>query len=832
MRIRDWIFGPHAGATNGDLEKLVRRESFSEFLPWIAFDDEQKRYLNADESMGYLWECTPLAFAGESQMDTLETILNYDFPRHTILQVILFGDPDITDYINKYLSPKGRDSELGRRTINEFSNFILNGTAGLEQMFGTPVRNFRCFFALKTPEDLDLSLLANFEQNLSSLGLQPRLMEPVDLLKFMRRMFNRNLSESEKFYDPYRPIRKQVINGETIIKDGKQSLRIGPEDNHVYIRCLTPKALPLSVDSLDANELAGFVRDSVDSFQLRTPFLWSINIIFDSSVETQIHQKASVTNAQQSTGSFSIQIRKRSEEFTWALSQLSDKKRFVRIVPSLVIFGRTEQECLMAAAAAKSVWQKKKYIIQEESILRRSVFLFSLPFGFYPTKANLTVLERDFSVPIEVASRLIPIQADFRGTLYDPALLLLGMKGQLIGVNVFSKLNNNHNFLMAAESGSGKTFFVNMMLFNHYLEGAKIRVVDIGYGYQKMCRILGGTFLDFGEDNVVINPFHSNAQTDEDIKSDYIGAANVVGEMVYSSSKNELDETEATLLFDAVMYAFREDPINGIDAVCRYLAEFPKYASEELQGFEDIARNHARRMAFNLSPFRRNGVYGRYFNGPTTFDIKNDDFVVLELEKLTSKRDLMGVVIMQVLNAITQDLYLSDRGSRRFILFEEAWSFFDGRDRVGKVIVEGYRRARRYQGAFGIVTQSMLDTLAFGEAGTTIRHNSATKFMLQSTSYPEAHEKGVINAPGLMLEMLQNLKKINGHYSEVFVDTPFGKGVGRLVVDPWNYWLATSSGADVNRFMRLMEEHNDVVKVLEIVTGISENTRQVLNASL
>jgi conjugal transfer ATP-binding protein TraC len=178
---------------------------------------------------------------------------------------------------------------------------------------------------------------------------------------------------------------------------------------------------------------------------------------------------------------------------------------------------------------------------------------------------------------------------------------------------------------------------------------------------------------------------------------------------------------------------------------------------------------------------------------------------------------------MQVLNAITQDLYLSDRGSRRFILFEEAWSFFDGRDRVGKVIVEGYRRARRYQGAFGIVTQSMLDTLAFGEAGTTIRHNSATKFMLQSPSYAEAADKGVIDASGLKLKLLQDLTKLNGHYSEVFVETSHGQGVGRLVVDPWSYWLATSSGKDVNRFMKLMDEHdNDVVKVLEILSGIKE----------
>ncbi|MFX4899050.1 hypothetical protein ABTB86_19635, partial [Acinetobacter baumannii] len=69
----------------------------------------------------------------------------------------------------------------------------------------------------------------------------------------------------------------------------------------------------------------------------------------------------------------------------------------------------------------------------------------------------------------------------------------------------------------------------------------------------------------------------------------------------------------------------------------------------------------ARELAFNLRDFGSDGAYGHYFNGPSTFDISSDEFVVLELERLKNLPDLFNVVVMVVVNAVTQELYLSGR---------------------------------------------------------------------------------------------------------------------------------------------------------------------------
>jgi conjugal transfer ATP-binding protein TraC len=52
----------------------------------------------------------------------------------------------------------------------------------------------------------------------------------------------------------------------------------------------------------------------------------------------------------------------------------------------------------------------------------------------------------------------------------------------------------------------------------------------------------------------------------------------------------------------------------------------------------------ARKLAFNIREFTSHGFHGKFFTGPSTFDIHRDAFVVLELENLKIQPDLYRVV--------------------------------------------------------------------------------------------------------------------------------------------------------------------------------------------
>jgi len=229
-----------------------------------------------------------------------------------------------------------------------------------------------------------------------------------------------------------------------------------------------------------------------------------------------------------------------------------------------------------------------------------------------------------------------------------------------------------------------------------------------------------------------------------------------VAQMIFSSGNNNPNETDMTLISQAVRWAWQKEGNDAdIDTVYEYLGNFNLYSSE---GGE--IREAASRLAFNLADFRSGGAFGRFVNGRSTFDISNDDFVVLELERLLPKKVLFKVVTLQVINAVTMDLYLSDRSDRRLICFDEASQFLGESSTLKQVIEEGYRRARKYHGSFTICLQSVLDTLRFGAVGNVIRENSAFKFYLESTTFEEAKRQGVLDYDEFTMHILKSTKSL------------------------------------------------------------------------
>ncbi|MDN4436818.1 conjugal transfer protein TraC, partial [Citrobacter portucalensis] len=257
-----------------------------------------------------------------------------------------------------------------------------------------------------------------------------------------------------------------------------------------------------------------------------------------------------------------------------------------------------------------------------------------------------------------------------------------------------------------------------------------------------------------------------------------------------------------------------------------------KYIDSEFMDKHQASAEKLHQIAFDLSyllgAFKSDGYYGKFFTGPTTFNIKDDEFVCTDLEKLRSVKQLFYPMIVNLMNAITMDLYLSDRSQPNLILVEEVASMlqktgFVTMDGLTQMINECYRRARKYRGAMGIVLQSPLDYEALPGLGPVVKANAQWRYYLESRMYDEAVSKGVlpnING-GFPLKLLRSVRNARPNYGEVFIDCPLGMGVARLCVDKWRYWINTSDGKDVAAFDRLIATGMEPVKVIEQLSGVS-----------
>jgi len=795
------------GMTFERLRQSVSRDAYSDFLPMVAWVEEEEAFLCIDDGWGQAWELIPSAYLFAHVHQALLGLLNIHFAAGTVLQLHSFADPLIDTALDAFLDLKTRPDPLIQASARRTADYLGRGRHGLPALHGIPLRNFRTILSVKTRRPMARDLKRQIEEQLDKLGIVR--LPPEEIVAFYRRIFNGVSVNAPGVFasDPddsgaAPPIRKQIIDA------GPDLLFEGPEvflGNQVA-RCLTPKSPARRISAERANRLTGGMRGSAeDSDQIGGPFLYTLNILFDHSA-FEIHKRAQVLSAQKAAGSFAVEVGKQIEEIGWVLDEAGNSK-FVRVIPTVWVFGRDSAHAREMAARAKRLWESEPlpFMMQEESYLNPILLPMSLPFGLYPDNKTLRMLERDFRMPVKAAVLLSPIQTDFRGG-GRPALLYTGRKGQLITLDLFDSRINNYNFIVSAESGAGKSFLLNNLCQQYYAQGALIRIIDIGGSYRKLCTLCSGRYIDIGQERLVLNPFDMGFALDgEDKQSAIAMAVAIVAEMANASTRKGVTTSQWNLLKSAVQWTIDEGHAEeGIDAVRGWLGAYPQFASSELDRVDHLIP-FARELAFNLRDFASDGAYGHFFNGPSTFDITQDEFVVLELERLKSMPDLFNVVVMVVVNAVTQELYLSARDRPRFVLCDEAAQFMtktEGQDlsRLAEAFGQGYRRARKYQGSFGIVLQSMNDLMLFGGTGQVILENAATRFLLQGSTYDKAVENKILDYSGFVLELLKSVRNSKPYYSEVFIDSPLGLGIARLVVDPFSYWINTSAPNEVAAF--------------------------------
>ena len=366
---------------------------------------------------------------------------------------------------------------------------------------------------------------------------------------------------------------------------------------------------------------------------------------------------------------------------------------------------------------------------------------------------------------------------------------------------------------------------------NYFAANAMGRIIDIGESYKKQAHMKNARYLDFTPDsNICINPF-ANVTFEQDDNSKYdrdedlATITSIVHQMIVSATDKlpgDDPETSITLISDAVIWAYNqqferaaEQFIADIDTVYEYLISYPKYVTEGSASNRlgpmatDRLQYVANLLALNLEKFTSKGQYGKWFNGPSNFDISKDEYVVLELKSLQGKGPLFKVVILQILNAVTFDLYilgLKDRTRKRFVIFDESWQFLKGENILLKKVIEsGYRRARKANGSFFVITQSPKDLKQFGDIGDVIRSNAAFQYYLQSPDYEEAQHEKIMDIDDFTLEVLKTIQTIPYKYSEIYMKTPFGRGVARLALDPISYYTYTTTPADIAQLTALVD---------------------------
>lgn len=142
--LSDLFFGIAGGLKRKDLD--VERYKFSDLLPYIACNAPENEenltegekskysygYLLKDNSIGFVYECSPMIFAGAA-FDSLVTVLKLPLPPKTVVQTTLYADSYIEDILDDYKSLRYSNPDLDdiyAEQAEQFCQFFRDGEIG------------------------------------------------------------------------------------------------------------------------------------------------------------------------------------------------------------------------------------------------------------------------------------------------------------------------------------------------------------------------------------------------------------------------------------------------------------------------------------------------------------------------------------------------------------------------------------------------------------------------------------------------------------------------------------------------------------------------------
>ncbi|MGG4054028.1 MULTISPECIES: type IV secretion system protein TraC [Delftia] len=804
-------------AVHQALSQASKRFTPDEYIPTLAYMEENGIFLCDDGHLGVCYWGSPIRGADDSTVDMLKGALSLSLPAGSFVQVSLLGMPDIDLPLALYRARRengmGRiQSPLAREALTAYSERRADYLSASRMESNLPqigvklldrlvVVSIKIPFKGDKPEEEDVDLIAEsgakLSESLQTVGLMTKRMTEDEYLRVAYRLTH-----------PYDPPKTDSARSDEFLKsqvfDVGESFDVEKDalvlsDNtfaHMLGVSRWPERNPLSTmafiigDPLGANN------------QLKLPYHINLTLHYPDqySKSTSLKQKAGWINYQ-AFGPllrFVPKLAFKKKGMDVMINAIERGATTVEACLSVTVFSKKREEGSRQLAALRSYLQSFDFSTGEEKRVLSPSFWNAFP--LFPTAETIKNTFRFKSLAVEQAVTFLPILGEWKGTSRPKpgegyGFLLQSRRGQLMSFDLYDS-PTNMNGVVFAESGAGKSFFTQMLVTEYLSMGAKVWVIDVGRSYLKLCKWLDGSFIEFGTDSdLCMNPFSKI----QDL-NDEVGLLQAMIEKM-AAPIDGLDDLHRSRIEEAIKAVWGANGrASTITDVAMYMINQPdKYV-------QDIGH-----MLFS---FTRNGSEGHWFDGTANLEM-DKDLVVLELEELKSKKTLQQVVLMQIISAIQHEMYLSQDGRPKVLIIDEAWDLLDD-PMIARFMEHAYRRFRKYKGSAVIVTQSIAD-LYGSPSGKAIAANSAFKFILRQNNetIDQSQKEGYLAIGEFGYSQLRTVHSLDGKYSEIMVYTNQGMDIARLVVDRFTQVLFSTSGNERTEVIKAIEAGTHPVQAID-----------------
>ena len=431
------------------------------------------------------------------------------------------------------------------------------------------------------------------------------------------------------------------------------------------------------------------------------------------------------------------------------------------------------------------------------------------------------------------------------------------------------KRTNNANQFVLGPSGSGKSFFMNAMLRQFFLQDTDVVLVDTGHSYSGLCAYYGGKYITYSEEKpITMNPFRIKREEYNEEKLEFLKSLIA---LLWKGADGEINQVEDTLLnnvlaayYDSYFspkekFALTDDDRERIrtrltgkwEAEEVHSPETPdgetleKKIHYEIAEAEREARDRAKykvkSLSFNtfydfalreieesskkdgirfdtndfrfiLKKFYKGGKYDKILNDDFDASLFDEPFIVFEIDAIKEHPTLFPITTLVIMDVFLQKMRL--KKNRKALIIEEAWKAIASPLMAGYILYL-YKTVRKFWGSCLTVTQELEDIIGNKVVKNSIINNSDIICLLDQSKFRDNYDDianllslGEVERKKIFTINNLNNKENRGKFKEVYIKRgSVGEVVG-VEVSPHEYFTFTTERIE-----------KDVIEYYQIIYG-------------
>jgi type IV secretory pathway VirB4 component len=406
--------------------------------------------------------------------------------------------------------------------------------------------------------------------------------------------------------------------------------------------------------------------------------------------------------------------------------------------------------------------------------------------------------------------------------------VLLGTSAtnQPVLLNPWSKKLINGNHVILGQPGSGKSFYVNLILNRLSPWKTEIIIIDKSKSYEILCECNKGQYIKIGLNGEnAYNVFDCidyeealGEENDINIKGEptagKISFITGLFDIILSEEgEKRLNKLDSSLVEEIIVQTYKENI--KVSPSGKVIVESVPHLGSVIDTIENMLKDKKNfewkgelsRISQKLGPFVGTGTYAALLDNKSNMSL-NSSFIVFDISGLPDRDDIQSLAVYIISSFAMQRFKINKKlGKKQILCVDEAWylaRFTGGR----AFLLELAKRSRHLGLMVLMATQQINDFLGQPEAAQFLK-SAVTKTIFKQSSTDLPLLQSLLELNARETDILSGLFQERGRFSQAFYISGDIKNTIYIRPDAVLRWIATSEPTfDVPARNKAIEESN------------------------